>query len=230
MVTAAMLGLNKAADSERPVRIALLTTTRDWVDDATLREGTAQFVRKVRREVASDFQYAWMREWTTGAGRKSEGIRRTHKHWLPKGVAIEHGPALLQLSADVWGRIAGAERHFVRPVWDAGGLARYMAGLVGHHLKESQTPPSGWRGRRIGTSRDFYARPAGELRAQAVEITRDARLMRRLEAELADELPDGVTADLFDEVLSSRFASAREQPPPRVVTVPWDFWERGNAG
>jgi len=160
MVTAAMLGLNEAADLERPVRIALLTTTRDWLDDATLREGTAQFVRKVRREVARDFQYAWMREWTTGAARRSGGIRRTHKHWLPKGVTDEDAPTVVQVAADVWGRVAGAERHFIRPVWDAGGLARYMAGLVGHHLKESQAPPPGWRGRRIGTSRGFYVVPA----------------------------------------------------------------------
>jgi hypothetical protein len=221
-----MLGLNEAADASRPIRIALLTTTRDWLDDATLREGTAQFVRKVRREITGDFQYAWMREWTTGRARRSGGVRRTHKHWLPKGVSEDDADALLGVAADVWGRIAGAERHFVKRVWDAGGLARYMAGLVGHHLKETQAPPAGWRGRRVGTSRAYYIKPAAELRARAEELTRDRALVHRLEAELTDELPDGITEDVFDDVLTLRFEQAKAQPPPRVVAVPRDYWER----
>ena len=126
-----MVGLNEAADSSRPVRIALLTTTRDWLDDDTLREATAHFVRKVRRDVTPDFQYLWMREWTTGRAGRSGGVRRTHKHWLAKGVEGD-GEALVGAAADVWGRMAGAEKHFVKRVWDAGGLARSMAGLVGH--------------------------------------------------------------------------------------------------
>jgi hypothetical protein len=221
-----MIGLNETADSSRPVRIALLTTTKDWVDDATLREGTAQFVRRVRREVTPECQYVWMREWTTGRARRSGGLRRTHKHWLPKCVSEAHSEALVAVAADVWGRIAGAERHFVSRVWDAGGLARYMAGLVGHHLKETQAPPEGWRGRRVGTSRAYYVKPAAELRARAEELTRDRALIRRLETELVDELPDGVTADVFDDLLTARFEQAKLEPPPRVVAVPPDYWER----
>ena len=34
MVTAAMLGLNETADLGQPARLAITTTTRDWLDEA----------------------------------------------------------------------------------------------------------------------------------------------------------------------------------------------------
>ena len=101
-----------------------------------------------------------------------------------------------------------------------------MAGLVGHHLKEAQEAPAGWRGRRIGTSRGYYVEPAAELRAQAEQLTRDRSLVCRLEVELAADLPDGLPEDIFDDLLTARFDEARAQPPPTVVAVSWDYWER----
>src|SRR5205823_4426032 len=194
LVTAAMVGLDAVADAPQ---LALTTTTRDWIDDATLREGTAQYVRAVRREVEPGFQYLWQREWTTGRGRRADGKRRTHKHWLTKRVPVEHKAELVEIAVEVWKRLAGADQHFVQEVWDAGGAARYLAGLVGHHLKAAQAPPAGWRGRRVGQSRGYYGEAASELRVRAEEVVRDQRLAGLLEREVEELI--GSESVEFDE-------------------------------
>src|SRR5947209_7097292 len=48
-ITAAMMGLN-AARSPHPPTYAVLSTTRDWVDEPTLRNGWKDVARRVRRE------------------------------------------------------------------------------------------------------------------------------------------------------------------------------------
>jgi len=228
MVTAAMLGLD-AQLGDAPT-LALMTTTNRWVSAGELRQTTAQFVARVRKEVAPGFQYAWLREWTTGL-KARDGRRRTHYHWPCKGVDRDASGALSAIASEVWGRRAGGYVAGVKPVWDATGLGRYVAGLVGHHLKAAQGPPDGWKGRRYGTSRGYYSAAASELRARAEAIVRDDRLVALLERELADEFggPDAIEgpwADLWNEQLEHRYVAAIRRPPPRVVEVPLDFWER----
>lgn len=232
MVTASMLALD-ALDA--PPSLVVMTSTRDWVDDATLREATRQFARAVRRDVTPTFDYCWLREWTSGHGRNSGGIRRTHKHWLVKRAGEEHADGIRQVAIDVYGRITGATHHHVQRVWDAGGIGRYVAGLVGHHLKLGQAPPPGWQGRRHGTSRGYYASPASDLREQANHAVRDSRLRHRLERELADDTASwgddfAIPADLWDDVLTRRLEEARARPKPPVVSVPFDYWLRDEPG
>jgi hypothetical protein len=58
MVTAAMLGADALIS---PPRLVITTTTRDWwIDDGTLREGTRQFARTIRHDIAPRFEYAWL--------------------------------------------------------------------------------------------------------------------------------------------------------------------------
>jgi hypothetical protein len=222
-VTAAKMALNQSL-RERPLTHAVLSTTRDWVDDATMREGWAQFARRVRREVNEQASYAWFREWTTGDGPRSDGIRRTHYHstWTLDGD--DEAKAVAEISNDVWGRLTAAtseKAHGWKRVYDAGGLARYIAGLVGHHLKAGQAPPPGWAGRRYGTSRGFYAIDSRELDAQAKAVVRDERLAHHLERAMVDELnvPDGFPAEILDELLSERIEIARARPKPRIVRL-----------
>jgi hypothetical protein len=178
--------------------------------------------------------------------RDAGGRRRTHKHWLTKGVPVERKTELVEIAVDVW-RIAGADQHFVQEVWDAGGAARYLAGLVGHHLKASQAPPKGWRGRRVGQSRGYYSEAASALRVRAEQAVRDDRLVARLEREVEGQLGvETVEVDeergrlhrvvhiadefLFDELLAEQFEQAKQRPKPRVVPVSYDFWERAASG
>lgn len=219
-VTAAKMALNQSL-SDRPVTHAVLTTTRDWVDEARLREGWAQFARRVRREVCSEARYAWFREWTEG---RNDGVRRTHYHSTWALDDDEQAAAVAAISNDVWERIAGAwspDAHGWKAVFDAGGLARYIAGLVGHHLKANQAPPPGWAGRRFGTSRGFYAIAAEELDRRARDAVRDERLVHHLERVMVEELdpPDGLPESIWDELLTERLEEARSRPKPRVVRL-----------
>jgi hypothetical protein len=212
------MALNQAL-TDRPVSHAVLTTTRDWVDEATLREGWRQMARRVRRDVCAESRYAWFREWTEG---RNDGVRRTHYHSTWALDDDGQAAAVAEISNDVWARVAGAwspDAHGFKRVWDAGGLARYIAGLVGHHLKQSQAPPPGWSGRRFATSRGFYAIDSRELDRQAKSAVRDARLVHYLERELADAAPDGLPETIWDEELSRRLEVARARPPLRVVSL-----------
>lgn len=222
-VTAAMMGLN-ATLSAKPVRTAVLSTTREWVDEDTLRNGWKDVARRVRSEVDPEAGYAWFREWTRG---KSDGVRRTHYHstWT---CDCCHGEALAEISRDVWSRLAGAyseKAHGAKPIWDAGGLTRYVAGLAGHHLKSGQAPPPGWTGRRFGTSKGFYAIPADELRSRAAVAVRDERLVHRMTQALWERWPgdeDGpgmMDVELYDERLTELLELERAKPRVRVVRV-----------
>jgi hypothetical protein len=225
-ITAAMMGLS-AARSPQPPTYAVLSTTRDWTDEKTLRNGWKDMARRVRREVRRGAGYAWFREWTTG---RSDGVRRTHYHstWTHLD-GDDEGAAVAEISNQVWKRLAGAwseKAHGYKRIYDAGGLARYVAGLAGHHLKTGQALPPGWSGRRVGTSRGFYAGEPRELRAEAEALVRDERLAHRLLVELLNAAPDTLPAEIVDELLTAQLEHARAQPRPRVITVSDDFWER----
>lgn len=224
-ITAAKMGINQTL-TDRPITHAVLSTTRDWVPQETLRAGWKEMGRLVRRDVCSDVRYAWFREWTEG---RNDGVRRTHYHSTWALDNDEQAEAVAAISNRVWGARAGAwsdKAHGWKPVYDAGGLTRYIAGLVGHHLKANQAPPPGWSGRRFGTSRGFYAIAVDELDKQATAAVRDERLAYHLESVMADELnvPDGLPEWIWDELLSARLAQAKENPPPRVVRIPDGFW------
>jgi hypothetical protein len=221
MVTASMHGLN-ALDSPTPPTYAVLTTTRDWVDEATLREGWAQFARRVRREVCPGCGYAWFREFTQRD--ETADWRRTHYHSLWTHLQDdEQAQAVAEISLDVWARLAGAnsdKAHGSQRVYDAGGLARYIAGLVGHHLKPGQAPPPGWSGRRTGTSRGYYATDATELRKRAKEAARDRALTYRLMLDLLDSAPDGLPDVIVDETVTYRLELAKAKPKAKIVRLP----------
>jgi hypothetical protein len=222
-----MVGL-AAARAKHPPTYAILSTTRDEVDQATLRNGWKDVARRVRREVCPDVDYAWFREWTTGRHDR-QGVRRTHYHSIWTRLDSVQAVAVVEVSREVWARLAGAsskQAHGYEQIWDAGGLARYVARLAGHHLKTGQSPPAGWRGRRFGTSRGFYGGDARELRAEAEAVVRDQRIAYHLARELVGARRDALPAAISDELLTAQLEQARRRPKLCVVAVRPDFWER----
>jgi hypothetical protein len=224
-VTAAKMGINQTL-TDRPITHAVLSTTRDWVPDEVLREGWRLFARRVRRDVCSTARYAWFREWTTG---RADGIRRTHYHSTWALDDDDQAAEVARISNRVWATRTNAyseKAHGWKPVWDAGGLTRYIAGLVGHHLKSGQAPPPGWTGRRFGTSKGFYAIDSRDLERTAKAAVRDERLRWHLERAMADDLaiPDHLPESIWDELLTARLDAARELPPPRIVRVDPRTW------
>jgi hypothetical protein len=176
----------------------------------------------VRREVNPDARYAWFREFTDRDA--TADWKRTHYHSVWSLDDDEQAARCAGISNDVWGRITGAtseKAHGWKRVYDAGGLARYISGLVGHHLKETQMPYEQWRGRRFGTSRGFYAIDTRELDKLAKAIVRDDRLVHHLEREMASDagIPDGLPIEIWDDVLTDRFEAAKQRPAPRLVRL-----------
>jgi hypothetical protein len=219
-VTAAKMGINQTL-TDRPITHAVLSTTRDWLPDDELRAGWQEAARLVKRNVNARPRYAWFREWTEG---RNDGIRRTHYHSTWALDNDDQAQAVTEISRRVWAARAGAyseKAHGWKPVFDAGGLTRYIAGLVGHHLKSNQAPPPGWSGRRFGTSRGFYAIDSRELDKQAKSAVRDERLMHHLELELlsSDGTPDGLPEMIVDELVTQRFEALRDRPPPMIVRL-----------
>jgi hypothetical protein len=213
------MGLNQTL-TDRPISHAVLSTTRLWVEQAALSAGWKEMHRLVRRDVCPTARYAWFREWTPG---RNDGIRRTHYHSTWALDNDEQAAEVAAISNTVWATRAGAyseKAHNAKRVWDAGGLTRYIAGLVGHHLKGDQAPPPGWTGRRFGTSRGFYAIDSRELDRQAKAAVRDDRLRHHLERVMADDdaIPDRLPVEIWDEVLTERLARAeRAREHVRIV-------------
>lgn len=223
-VTAALMGLNQTR-TERPVTHAVLSTTRDWAGEDVLRAGWKEMARLVRRDVCGDARYAWFREWTEG---KNDGVRRTHFHSTWALDDDDQAQAVAEISRQVWRSRTGAhseKAHGWQRVYDAGGLARYVAGLVGHHLKESQAPPPGWSGRRYGVSRGFYSGERDQLLREAQAAVRDDRLVHHLtmaafDAAGVSELP----AEIVDDYVTGLLDQLRDRPPPRIRRIRPGFW------
>ena len=205
-VSAAMFGVDA---TELVPSIAMTTTTRDVVTPADLREGQAQMVRRIRREVAPSARYCAIIEWTQGTTRWSGGIRRPHLHSLWKGLRPVDSDAVREIATEVWLRVAGADSHTCEEIRTPGGAVAYVAR---HHFKVSQSPPPGWAGKRLRPCKGWWELGAGETRSRAEALVRDRGLLGRIEHELADELPAALVDETtWDELVTARFDARRRE-------------------
>lgn len=166
-------------------RVGLTLTTRDPdTPAATVRDATRLVTRALRRRHPA-CEYAYFVEWTTGRHAR-DGRRRLHMHGLVKHVPADQAAELEPIVRDVWRRHTGAWRvecKELRTVPDA------IAYFARHHTKPDQAPPAGWRGRRLRTSRRYFAAPIAELRTEARSLMRHDGLVAAVirEGELADQ-------------------------------------------
>lgn len=186
-----MIGLDAAISQPR---LVATTTTRDPVSPRRLRDGQAQFAKRVRQKVEPSAEYCSFLEFTTGTAKRSGGVRRPHFHSLWKGLEPEQAAEVLAVAREVWGRIAGATVHEVEEIRTPAGAAMYVAS---HHQKESQAPPKSWGPvRRVRPSRGYYGAPAPALREQAVHAVHDKRFRHALERAMVEaDVPEDVIAE-----------------------------------
>ena len=158
------------------------------------RECLQRAIRRRWREA----EIANLREFTTGYGPRSGGLRRPHWNLLVKGVPCDQAEDFGEVVRRVWcGQVdAAPERQYVGTVYGAEGLSRYL-GL--HFLKESQAPPKGWRGHRFTSSRGYFPDGAKAARERAVASLRLKRVVWKIE-RLMDEEPGLVlsTEDVWE--------------------------------
>lgn len=200
------------------------TTARPWNDwhRGELKYAEQRLFQQLRREhPGSDVQYLGFVEFTTGTAASSGGVRRVHVHHLLKGLGRPDESRALALErrvSELWRRYTGdAWRVECRPLRTPLGALSYLAL---HHHKWEQAPPAGWSGKRFRPSRGYFKRPVAELRAEARELMRDARLERALLDYL--DAPEYLDAHTVEDLLLDRLEWAREQAAleaPKLVTV-----------
>lgn len=170
-----------ALDGNAPTTWMVLTTRTATHDVAAFYESRRQVQRAVRRRWPAA-EFCWVVEFTTGYGPRSGGKRRPHWNALVKGVSTADADALADVVRAVWCAREDAEpqAQFVGPLYDAGGLMRYLAL---HFLKESQRPPKGWSGHRTSQTRGYFAQPMWKVRARARQSLRSKRALHRAIAD-----------------------------------------------
>ncbi len=169
---AEMLSLDAVENGAPEVWACLTTRSADPLPASFYR--AREKVRKALRRRWPDCQDSTLVEFTTGYGPRSEGRRRPHWNALLKGVPVADVDEAAEVVARVWCGQVDAEpsRQHVAPVFEVGGLMRYLAL---HFQKESQAPPKGWKGHRFTSSRGYFPEGAPVARERAKRSLRLGR-------------------------------------------------------
>jgi hypothetical protein len=165
---------------------ACLGTRTPTLDPKPFYQGRKQVFAALRRRWP-EVELVNLREFTTGYGPRSGGLRRPHWNLLLKGVPS----AAVGEAAEVVGRVwcqhvdAEPERQHVGAVYEAGGLGRYLAL---HFQKQEQAPPKGWKGHRFTSSRGYFPEGVKAARGRAKESLGLRREVWKLEVEFAESI------------------------------------------
>lgn len=172
--------------NEPPLLWSVLTTRTATIDTSSFKHAREMVRREVKRRWPAA-EMATLIEFTTGLGTNSGGERRPHWNDAIKGVPVDQADHLEDVMATAWcERVdAGRRGQKVTPITDAGGLMRYLAL---HFQKESQQPPTGWRGHRFRTTRGYLSQPMAAARE-------DARASLRMRRELWKADQAGLTGE-----------------------------------
>jgi hypothetical protein len=210
-----------------PALWSVLTTRTATLDVGGFKRARAAVNRAVR-ERWPDAEAATLVEFTTGMGTGSGGLRRPHWNDLWKGVPVGAADELRERLCWAWCQTSGGadarrQRVDAEPGGqyvgaireDFGGLMRYLAL---HFQKESQQPPTGWRGHRFRTTRGYLAQPMEAAREQA-------RAALRLRRELWRAAAEGFEGEEALEVARDRVidAAALSWELVRLQPIPASF-------
>lgn len=185
--TAEMLSLD-AVEHFSPQVWACVGTRTPTFDPKPFYTGREQVLKALRWRWP-DTQVATLREFTTGYGPRSRGLRRPHWNMLLKGLQTSDQEEVREVVGRVWCQHVDAEpeRQHVGAVSDAGGLGRYLAL---HFQKESQAPPKGWRGHRFTSSRGYFPEGVRVARERAQGSMRFRRELYKLELAVVRKYSD----------------------------------------
>ena len=173
----------------------VLTTPSTETRQAVFRSAR----RRVKRAIRQRWPHArccWVMEMTSGYGPRSSGERRPHWNVLVKGPRADELEELRSLAVSAWCSTdtrSVPSAQFAGAIGDASGLMRYLAL---HFLKESQTPPLGWRGQRVTMDAGYLWTATPDARAEARASLRFKRELWKAERRglAGDELHAAVAA------------------------------------
>ena len=147
-----------------PTHGITLSSFDPFTTAATIRLGTADVVRRLRRWYGRQVEYYSSVEFTTGKAKASGGWRRIHQHLVVKGLL---GVDVLEVERRVretWQKATGEKIVQVAELLTPGGAIGYLAL---HHRKPEQAPPADWNGMVGRPSKGYFNRPVAELRTEA---------------------------------------------------------------
>lgn len=218
------------AMTSAPPTVLIVLTTRSPSWDAR-SESRRQLWRALKRRWPA-VATATLIEFTTGKGPRSGGLRRPHWNLLAKGIPVEDVDQVRDLVERVWCAREDAEPagQYVGAIATTGGLSRYLAM---HFQKQSQQPPTGWKGHRLTTNGSYYGTPIAQLRVLARESLHRKREMWKLDrmmtstGELLGDVAPDVVLELADTAVELARAKSwqlvqvhptvsRTRPPPRI--------------
>jgi hypothetical protein len=209
-----------AVQREAPTIYFCVGTRTVTTDPKPFYRAREYVMRALKREWPA--RYASTLEFTTGKGRRSEGLRRPHWNVMLKGCPADELDQVADVVREYWCEHVDAEpqAQFVSTIYQAGGLAQYM---VDHFLKESQAPPKGWSGQRFNASRDYFAP------LTRAEARQEARRSLRLKRELWKLRREGVPAAVADQLAAVALEVADDQlwELVRVADLPTAFGDDG---
>jgi hypothetical protein len=168
-------------------------------------------------------EWAALVEFTTGYSTQSGGRRFPHWNLLLKGLYEADIEAVREIVARVWcGRSefkATSEAQHVGTITAAGGLMRYLAL---HFMKESQSPPEGWKGHRFLKSRGYLWTDTPTARVIAKQSL-------KLKREIHKALAQGWTGEEADNLAHQAVedANALSWELVRLVELPTGFGRDG---
>ena len=180
-VNAEMLKLD-AIEGVAPTVLAILGTSTATLDTRRFYQALYEVRRSLRREWP-ELQAACLREFTTGYGPRSGGLRRPHWNLVLKGLPATDWAAAEAIAVPVWCRMVAARpsAQYVAAIEAVGGLLNYV---TQHFLKESQAPPEGWRGHRFTTTRGYLWLPTPAARKAARDAVQHRRDVWRATTQL----------------------------------------------
>jgi len=163
----------------------VLGTGTDELDPKVFYAARKHLTKELRRKFPDrGVEWAALVEFTTGYSTQSGGRRFPHWNVLPKGLYEDDIEPVRDIVERVWcGRSefkATIEAQHVGTIHAAGGLMRYLAL---HFMKESQSPPAGWKGHRFLKSRGYLWTDTPTARAAAKQSLRLKRELRKAIAQ-----------------------------------------------
>ncbi len=166
-----------------PPTIFIVLTAREHLTRAQCRAPLIACLRSARRRARSV-------EWFVTAEMQKRGA--LHLNLLLKGApAAAYGEIGMAVIGRWCQRVdALPQAQLCEPVWDAEGVATYVAKIGGYITKPSQTPQDGWRGHRTSQTVDYFALGAKATR----EAYRDSQRARALYALALAEGHDAAAA------------------------------------
>lgn len=191
-----------------PQACLTLTSVDPDIPPELFRRAHAQVFQRLRRHYGA-MEYFSHLEFTTGLSARSGGFRRPHTHSLLRfDIPPTDYLEVESLVRETWESMTGARVVQVAALRTKGGMVAYLSN---HFAKAGQQPPPDWVGRRIRSSRGYWALGSAGTEQVALASILDDAARWKAERALGDALrrSDSAAVAALGRYLAATSASGR---------------------